>query len=91
MSAAFFAMEVISVGIMHYSALVPCAVASVTAAYLSRLLGIAPARFSVSGIPSVFSIPTMLRVFAALRALRRRQHSVLRCFKIYVGILCKLF
>lgn len=34
MSAAFFAMEVISVGIMHYSALVPCAVASVTAAYL---------------------------------------------------------
>ncbi len=64
MSAAFFAMEVISVGIMHYSALVPCAVASVTAAYLSRLLGIAPARFSVSGIPSVFSIPTMLRVFA---------------------------
>ena len=64
MSAAFFAMEVISVGIMHYSALVPCAVASVTAACLSRLLGIAPARFSVSGIPSVFSIPTMLRVFA---------------------------
>lgn len=64
MSAAFFAMEVISVGIMHYSALVPCAVASVTAAYLSRLLGIAPARFSVSGIPSVFSVPTMLRVFA---------------------------
>ena len=64
MSAAFFAMEVISVGIMHYSALVPCAVASVTAAYLSRLLGIAPARFTVSGIPSVFSIPTMLRVFA---------------------------
>ncbi|HIU29699.1 MAG TPA: chloride channel protein [Candidatus Egerieisoma faecipullorum] len=64
MSAAFFAMEVISVGIMHYSALVPCAVASVTAAYLSRLLGIAPARFSVSGIPSEFSVPTMLRVFA---------------------------
>ena len=64
MSAAFFAMEVISVGIMHYSALVPCAVASVTAAYLSRLLGIAPARFSVSGIPSEFSDPTMLRVFA---------------------------
>lgn len=64
MSAAFFAMEVISVGIMHYSALVPCAVASVTAAYLSRLLGIAPARFSVSGIPSEISVPTMLRVFA---------------------------
>ena len=64
MSAAFFAMEVISVGIMHYSALVPCAVASVTAAYLSRLLGLAPARFSVSGIPSEFSVPTMLRVFA---------------------------
>ena len=34
MTAAIFAMEVISVGIMHYSALVPCSFSYMTASYI---------------------------------------------------------
>lgn len=64
MTAAIFAMEVISVGIMHYSALVPCAVSSITAAYLSGLLGSTPEHFTVTGIPIAFNIPDALKVFA---------------------------
>lgn len=51
MAAAFFSMEVISVGIMHYSALVPCVVASLTASLLTRFLHIAPEHYTVSEIP----------------------------------------
>ncbi|MFR1518120.1 MAG: chloride channel protein [Clostridia bacterium] len=63
MTAAIFAMEVISVGIMHYSALIPCAISSITASYISNYLGIAPEHFTVSGIPLAFGVPDGLRVF----------------------------
>lgn len=51
MAAAFFSMEVISVGIMHYSALVPCVVASLTASMLAKSVGIAPEQYAVLEIP----------------------------------------
>ena len=38
MAAAIFSLEVISIGIMHYSALVPCVVASMTAHFLADFL-----------------------------------------------------
>ncbi|MCR4998917.1 MAG: chloride channel protein [Lachnospiraceae bacterium] len=41
-AAAIFSMEVVSVGIMHYSALLPCTIASLTARYVASRLG-APA------------------------------------------------
>lgn len=40
LTAAIFAMEVISIGIMHYSAIVPCAVSSLTALFVSKSLGL---------------------------------------------------
>ena len=40
LTAAFFAMEVISIGIIHYSAIVPCAVSSLTALMVSKSLGL---------------------------------------------------
>lgn len=52
-AAAVFAMEVVSVGIMYYTALVPCSVAAVLAAQIAGWFGAAPARFEISGIPSV--------------------------------------
>lgn len=47
LTATIFALEVISVGILHYSAFIPCLVASMVAYAISRLLGIAPTRFAV--------------------------------------------
>ena len=51
LTAAVFALEVISVGILHYSGLVPCLVASLVAYAISRLLGIEPMRFILAAEP----------------------------------------
>lgn len=47
-AAAIFAMEVVSVGVMYYAALVPCVVAAVTASQISAAFGIAPTTFSLA-------------------------------------------
>ncbi|MBQ7507669.1 MAG: chloride channel protein [Lachnospiraceae bacterium] len=52
MAAAIFSMEVISVGIMHYSALLPCVIASLTARYTASLMGIQKESFFVDSVPS---------------------------------------
>lgn len=48
LTATIFALEVISVGVFYYSALVPCTVAAVTAYGISTAVGIAPTRFQVA-------------------------------------------
>ncbi len=47
LTATIFALEVISVGILYYSALIPCLTASVTAYAISRICGIMPSRYPV--------------------------------------------
>ena len=47
LTAALFSMEVISVGVLYYAALVPCITASMMGYLVSRLIGIAPTRFAV--------------------------------------------
>lgn len=51
MASAVFAMEVISIGIMHYSALVPCVFASLIASIFSKRLGVVAESFYVPIIP----------------------------------------
>lgn len=51
LASAIFAMEVISVGIMHYSALVPCVFASLIASIFSQSFGVVTESFHVSIIP----------------------------------------
>ncbi len=46
-TAAFFAMEVISVGVFYYSAIVPCFFSAVTALGVSYLFGIKPTFYEV--------------------------------------------
>lgn len=53
LAAAIFAMEVISVGIMHYSALVPCVFASLIASIFSKYLGAVGESFTVTIIPEL--------------------------------------
>lgn len=67
MAAAIFSLEVISIGIMHYSALVPCVVASMTAHFLADFLAVEPERFTVMAIPEFIpAIFLKVILFAAL-------------------------
>ena len=47
LTAAFFALEVTSVGIMHYSGLVPCIVSAYSAAAIAKLFGLHPVGFAL--------------------------------------------
>lgn len=49
-AAAIFSMEVVSVGTMQYSALVPCTISSLVASAVAVRLGAVPERFAVTNI-----------------------------------------
>ena len=53
MAAAFFPMEVVSVGIMYYTALLPCVIAALIASELAMGWGIRPEVFHVTEIPEL--------------------------------------
>lgn len=57
-AAAVFSMEVISVGIMHYSALVPCTAAALTADFIARSFHVHHMNFSVVEIAADFDLVT---------------------------------
>ena len=50
-TAAVFALGVTSVGIMYYSALVPCLMSSLAAFLVTRFAGLEPTRFAITVIP----------------------------------------
>ena len=64
LTAALFAMEVISVGIIYYSAFVPCLVSSLSAFGVTYLLGLSPLNFTLTVIPQLN--PVNLLLIAAL-------------------------
>lgn len=47
LTAAFFAIEFVSVGYLLYTALIPCIIASATAYFVALLTGISPVRFTI--------------------------------------------
>ncbi len=53
MAAAVFSMEVISVGIMHYSALVPCVTASMIAHFVAEGFRLKGEAFPVAEVPAM--------------------------------------
>ncbi len=58
-AAVIFAMEVGCIGEMRYAALVPCTTASLTASYISSLLGFPLAHYQVSDIPALTPITAL--------------------------------
>lgn len=52
MAAAVFSMEVVSVGVMHYAALVPCVIAALVAFMVSSGLGVSAEAFAIGQIPA---------------------------------------
>lgn len=59
LAAAVFSMEVVSVGIMHYSALLPSVIASLIAHGVSVYFGFPGESFALTGFPA-FSVKTAL-------------------------------
>lgn len=53
LTAAIFSMEVVSVGVMYYAAIVPCLLSALTALELAQLLGVHGEHYVVTGIAEV--------------------------------------
>ncbi|MGI6007051.1 MAG: chloride channel protein [Ruminococcus sp.] len=67
MAAAVFAMEVVSVGIMYYAALLPCVISALIASGFAASFGIHPESFHVTGIPAL-TVETGLKMGATALA-----------------------
>ena len=52
LTATIFAIEVISIGVVYYSALIPCLSSSLIAYYITRLLGVDAVAFKIRDIPA---------------------------------------
>lgn len=52
LAATFLSMEVISVGVIYYAALLPCLVTAITAFFVAELLGIRPMQYVIAEIPA---------------------------------------
>lgn len=63
LTATVFSMEVVSAGVMYYSALVPCVISSIIGVTLASACGIPPTHFNITQIPDV-ELLSMLRVIA---------------------------
>lgn len=71
LTAVVFSMEVITVGVMHYSAIVPCIISALVASGLAQAVGIAPTAFEIAGIPETIMFQTcwsvaVLGIFSAV-------------------------
>lgn len=56
MAAAIFAMEVVSVGIMYYAAIIPCVIAALVAKNVAHMFGVHAEAFHIVEIP-IFALP----------------------------------
>jgi len=51
--AAFLSMEVISIGVIYYAALLPCILTSLTAYFVAEIMNVPPMRYSLTVIPEL--------------------------------------
>lgn len=65
-AAAIFSMEVVSVGVMYYAALVPCVFASLVASKVAVHMGIGPDVFTIIDIPGFHLVPGIKIIILAL-------------------------
>lgn len=65
LTAALFSIEVISIGVMHYSALVPCALASIIGYSISGFFKVSAPFFKITGIPVLDILPVIKVIFLA--------------------------
>lgn len=69
-TSTIFVLEVVTVGVMYYAALVPCAVAALTGASVARYFHAAPTFFPIASVPAFGAVPAarvaLLAVLCAL-------------------------
>lgn len=53
LTAAVFAMEVVSVGVMYYAAIVPCVLSSMIGLLVAQFFGVPGTSFSLQGVPAL--------------------------------------
>ncbi len=82
MAASIFSMEVVSVGIMHYAALVPCVIASLTAKGVAEYFNVMPEQFLITELPE-FTLTTGTAV--AILAILCAGISTLFCIMLHSG------
>ncbi|MCI8516221.1 MAG: chloride channel protein [Hungatella sp.] len=63
LAAGIFSLEVVSIGIMYYAALVPCLFASFIGAGVSGTLGLSGEHFTIVQIPEFGVVPAIITVF----------------------------
>ena len=61
LAAAIMAMEVVSVGVMYYTAIVPCVLAAIIAQAMAGAIGVAPTSYTVLSVPEITPV-VMLQV-----------------------------
>ena len=61
--AAVFAMEVVSVGVMYYSAIIPCILSALLARWVAQLLGVPAAGYAVHNAPTITPL-TLVQLLA---------------------------
>ncbi len=65
-AAAVFAMEVVSVGVMYYAALVPCVFASLVASKFATNMGIHSSVLQIKHVPAFHLFPSLKIILLAL-------------------------
>lgn len=66
MAAAIFSLEVVSVGIMYYAALMPCVFSSIIASMFSAKMGIDAENFEILAIPALNILPCLKIILMAM-------------------------
>lgn len=82
MAAAIFSMEVVSVGIMHYAALVPCVISALVAKGIAGYFGVVPEQFFLTDLPE-FSIASSVKI--AILAMLCAGVSIAFCIMLHHG------
>ena len=62
LAAAVFAMEVISIGVMYYAALVPCVFSAFVGVSVAKFLGLAPEHYEIGLVPEFGASSALLTV-----------------------------
>ena len=65
-AASIFSMEVVSVGVMYYAALVPCVFSSLVASKFATHMGIGPNVFKIDNMPLFEIVPSLKIIGLAL-------------------------
>lgn len=83
LTATIFCIEVISVGIIHFSALLPCLTSALAAYYIAGKLGISPVSFNLETVSTIFDIK--LALLCIVLAIGCAFVSILLCETMHIS------